>query len=206
MAWDDLRCSYDRVAEKYEAQFLDELSGKWIDRQLLEAFADSVDDPVVDIGCGPGQVGAYLRRWGRRVVGVDLSVEMARLAGGRLDLAAAADLRLLPFRSGQLGGAVAFYSLIHLPREELGAALIEFRRVLRPGGRVLFSVHEGQATVEQDEFLGEPVPFIATLFELTELVAAAERAGFDIVSTQRRAPYPSEFPTVRLYVEASRPA
>jgi SAM-dependent methyltransferase len=194
------------VASRYEAEFLDELDGKPFDRELLRGFAESADDPIAEIGCGPGQVGAFVRERGRCVVGVDLSVEMARLAHARLDMALAGDMRRLPLDSGQLGGLVAFYAVIHLPRAELGAALIEFRRVLRPGGRLLFSVHEGQGQIEQDEFLDQPVPFVATLFELPELVTATSDAGFELKVAHRRAPYESEHQTFRLYIEAERTA
>jgi SAM-dependent methyltransferase len=204
VAWDQLRSSYDRVAAIYETEFLAELDGKPFDRRLLHDFARAVGDPVVDIGCGPGQIGAFLRGCGHRVVGVDFSPQMARLAAGRLDGALAADMRALPFRSGQLGGLVAFYSLIHIPRPELDACLSELRRALRPGGRLLLSAHEGDQQVELPEFLGQPVPFVATFFALSELVAATVAAGFQVRSAERRVPYPSEHPTVRLYVEAER--
>jgi SAM-dependent methyltransferase len=159
----------------------------------------------VDIGCGPGQVGAFVRELGRRVVGLDLSPEMVRLAKGRLDGAVVADMRFLPLVSGQIGGLVAFYSLIHLRRAELEPALREFHRVLRPGAHVLFSAHEGHDEVELDRFLEEPVPFGATLFELGELVTATQVAGLEVTLAERRAPYATESGTVRLYVDARRP-
>jgi SAM-dependent methyltransferase len=205
MAWNELASSYDRVADTYEALFVDELPGKPRDRDMLVAFADAVEDPIAEIGCGPGQVGGFVRQRGRTVIGVDLSQRMAALARNRLDNSLVADLRLLPFRCGRLGGLLAFYSLIHVPRSDLVAALAEFRRVLRPGGRVLYSAHEGHGQIEQDEFLDEPVPFVATLFQLGELVAATTEAGFDVRIAERREPYRSEHPTVRLYVEAQRP-
>ena len=204
MSWDQLRSSYDLVARKYLGQFLDELDGKPHNRALLQAFADSVGDPVADIGCGPGQVGSFVRQRGRAVSGVDVSVAMATLARDRLDAGVVGDLRRLPFRSGQLGALVAFSSLIHVRRPELRATLAEFCRVLRPGGRVLFSAHEGQGQIEADEFVGEPVPFVALLFQLAELIAATEQAGLHVTTTHRRPPYRFEHQTVRLYVEAER--
>ena len=50
-----LRFSYDLVAAKYEERFRDELQGKARDREPLESLAGSVGDPIVEIGCGPGQ-------------------------------------------------------------------------------------------------------------------------------------------------------
>jgi SAM-dependent methyltransferase len=206
MAWEHLRSSYDTVARKYETRFLEELQGKARDRELLTAFAESAVDPVVEVGCGPGQIGVFVRQRGRRVFGLDLSAEMARLANGRLDGALTGDMRSLPLASERLGGLVAFYSLIHVRRQELHTVLREFHRVLEPGGRVLFSAHAGQGEIARDEFLEEPVPFVATFFELDELVDASQAAGLTITRAERRAPYPSErSETVRLYVEAARP-
>jgi SAM-dependent methyltransferase len=205
VAWDFLRSSYDAVADKYELRFLGELRDKPRDRELLEEFARSASDPVADIGCGPGQVGAFVRGRGRRVVGLDLSPAMVRLAKGRLDAAVVADMRSLPLATSQMGGLLAFYSLIHLRRSELETTLAEFRRVLRPGGHVLFSAHEGDDEVELDRFLEEPVKFAATLFELDELVAASQVAGLEVTVAERRAPYATESQTFRLYVEARRP-
>jgi len=205
MAWQDLRGSYNTVAAKYEQRFLDELENKPRDRELLAAFAATVADPVLEFGCGPGQIGAFVLQRGRRVVGLDLSSEMAGLARHRLEAALVGDMRSLPIATATLGGLVAFYSLIHLQRAELGVVLAEFSRVLRPAGRVLFSAHEGRGEIQLDEFIGEPVRVAATFFELDELVAASRAAGFEITFAERRNPYRSESETVRLYVEAAKP-
>ncbi len=205
MAWDDLRASYDTVAATYAAQFDDELVHKLRDRALLDTFAAVVTDPVVDLGCGPGQIGRRVQAQGRRVIGIDLSEEMARLAGTRL-APAVADLRSLPLRSAGVGGVVAFYSLIHVRRDELVPTLREVHRVLRPGGRALIAMHEGHGELEVDEFLGEPVPFVATLVGLAELTDACSNAGFEVVLAEQRPPYATEHPTNRIYVEAVRPA
>jgi len=202
--WDRLRSSYDRVACKYESRFLDELDSKPRDRELLARFARSVVDPVVDIGSGPGHIGAFVRAHGRTVFGLDLSEEMAGLAAWRLGSAVTADMRRLPFARGVVGGVVAFYAVIHLPRPDVSAALEEFHRVLRPGGRVLLSAHEGEGLIERDDFLDEAVPFVATLFNLEELVEATSAAGFEVEIAERRPSYDSESGTVRLYLEAER--
>jgi ubiquinone/menaquinone biosynthesis C-methylase UbiE len=205
VTWDNIRSSYDAVAGEYEARFLDELDAKPGDRGLLSSFAAAAGDPVLEVGSGPGQVGAFVRHLGRRVCGLDLSPEMARLARRRLDAAGTGDMRSLPFGDATFGGLVAFYSLIHIQRSELDPVLLEFRRVLVPGGRVLFSAHEGTGELTIDEFLNEPVPMVATLFGLDELVAAGRRAGLEVLLAERRLPYASEHETVRLYVEARNP-
>src|SRR3954454_20265114 len=132
---DRLVAPYDHVAATYERRVLAELGGKPRDRELLRRFAAAVGDPVLEVGCGPGQIGAFVRGQGRVVVGVDLSRRMASRAGRRLDAAPIADMGGLPIATASVGGVVAFYSLIHLARAELTPVVADLRRVLRPGGR-----------------------------------------------------------------------
>lgn len=205
MGWDQISSSYGAVADRYEERFADELDGKPLDRTLLDAFARAVSGPVVDLGCGPGQVGRFVADRGVDLVGVDLSLAMAVLAGRRLRAAVVADMRALPFGDACLGGMVAFYSLIHLPRSEVAGAVLELARVLRRGARLLVSVHGGEGEVTRDEFLGVPVPFVASLFEVGEITAALSAVGLVVATVETRPPYPGEHPTTRVYVEAEKP-
>ena len=99
--------SYDTVARDYAAQFVDELDRKPLDRDLLDGLARRLAGPVVDVGCGPGHIGARVGA----TVGLDLSHEMLRLAPFPLRVRG---MRSLPFASRSMGGAIAFYCLIHL--------------------------------------------------------------------------------------------
>lgn len=204
--------SYDAVSGDYERRFLDELSRKPRDRELLAAFVAALPPTgaVLDVGCGPGQVGAFVReRLGgsatRPVVGIDLSAAMATTAGTRLDAGVAADVLALPVASGGVAGVVAFYSLIHLPRHRLVDAVRELARVLAPGGQVLTSFHEGDGEVRLEEFLGSAVPFAAELYDLDDLVTAFEAGGLRVELSERRPTYEDEGGDFRLYVGASSP-
>ena len=101
---------------------------------------------VVDVGCGIGQDARELaQRVGPEgsVVGVDGSDEMIARATAATDEAAARTLRFvagdataLPLESGAYDALRADRLLQHVDNPL--QALIEFRRVLRPGGRVVF--------------------------------------------------------------------
>jgi SAM-dependent methyltransferase len=204
---DDVRISYDAVAESYAQRFLDELSRKPFDRDLLERFArECPRGRVIDVGCGPGHVGRFLADLGLDVTGVDLSPAMIDIArklngGMRFDVG---DMRHLDFRDGEVMGIVAFYSLIHIARDDVPAVLRELHRVIACDGRLLLAVHGGTGSITADDFLGHQVRFEATLFELAELGGIVEEMGFRVDDALRREPYDFEAQTPRLYVAATR--
>ncbi len=202
--WPDLAASYDAVATEYAAAFADELAVKPFDRALLDEFAAATrGGPVLDVGCGSaGHVTRYLADQGADVSGTDLSagcVEVARRRQPDLRFEVA-DMRELGIPAGSLAGIVAFYSVIHLPRQQVPVALAEFGRVLRPHGVLLLAVHGGTGEISSEEFLGRPAQFRASLWSAADLAAQLAAAGFDVVRQHVRAPYPAEHPTERIYL------
>jgi SAM-dependent methyltransferase len=208
MSWPDIGHTYDVVAETYADTFADELSGKPFDRDLLDSFAESVGEPVLDVGCGPaGHVTRYLADRGVRIEGLDLSpavVTEARRRNPDLDFWVG-DLRELPADESALAGIVAFYSVVHLPRAEWPTAFAEFRRALMPGGLLLLAVHGGTGETGVDGWLGHDVAIRTTLVGLDELTGMVTAAGLTVLDRHQRPPYPGEFPSPRLYLLAGKP-
>ena len=131
---EEVRSSYNRVADAYVAMGIGDLGpDPWL-RAALVAFVEQVRPlgPVMDVGCGPGTVTAYLAGLGLDVSGVDLSPHMGDHAhrlhpGQRFAVASATDLGLAP---ASLGGLLGWWSLFNLPRCVLPEVL-----VVRPGAR-----------------------------------------------------------------------
>jgi SAM-dependent methyltransferase len=204
------RDSYDRVAEDYTAHVADELAAKPLDRALLGAFAELVRGagPVADVGCGPGHVAAYLAGLGVPVVGIDLAPAMVAAARRRHPGLAfrVGSMLALDAADGAWGGIVAFYSLIHLPAGAVPRALSEFRRTLRPGGRLLLAYHVGEETRHLDEWWGRAVDLDFHFFATDEVTRWLEAAGFVVEARVEREPYaPAEVATRRGYLLARKP-
>jgi SAM-dependent methyltransferase len=209
--WADPAVTYDKVATAYAAAFLDELDRKPFDREILTRFATAARagpverHPVCDLGCGPGQVGAYLTGQGVPTEGVDVStamVEQARISYPHMTFTQG-DMTALPMPDGSFTAIVCFYALIHIPRTRVPIALSEMRRVLIPGGSLLVAVHGGRGTLHADEMVGRPADLDVTLFSLPELDNLIRGAGYAVVEAHERAPYPEEHPTPRLYLWAT---
>jgi ubiquinone/menaquinone biosynthesis C-methylase UbiE len=201
-----VRAAYGAVAQPYAEAFGDDLHRLPVDLAALDLLVTRVGprSRVLDVGCGPGQVGRYLTQQGVEVIGADLAVEMARLAESRSGLrAVCGDMRALPFASRSFSGAVAYYSVQHVRRQELGEALIELRRVLDPHGPLLVATHLGKGEVFVDEFLGHQIETVGgTLYGAEELSRMVERHMYSIEEMLFRDPLPHEHQSRRIYLLA----
>ena len=109
----------------------------------LELGAFPAGGQLLDIGCNIGQFSLPLARMGYRVTGVDLSVHAITLARQRAQKEGLSSVSFLPtdaeslgrFSDGFFDGVVSFSTLRYVP--SLPKALLEIRRVLKPGGCVV---------------------------------------------------------------------
>lgn len=107
---------------------------------LEEAYGSRADLDILDAGCGTGGAAAHLGRFGR-YTGVDfsaLALDFCRKRG--LARTGQASVLELPFRERSFDLVTSFDVLYHRSVADVGAALGEFYRVLRHGGRVLLRV------------------------------------------------------------------
>jgi SAM-dependent methyltransferase len=91
---------------------------------------------VLEVGSGEGELAERIQlELGAVVVAVDQSARMVELTRARGVDARVGDVRHLPFRDGTFDCAVAAWMLYHV--DDVGRALSELARVLRPGGRLV---------------------------------------------------------------------
>lgn len=206
----DAQASYDRVAREYAERIFNELEHKPLDRTLLDRFAERVRalGPACDVGCGPGQVARYLHGRGVQVSGIDLSpamVEQARQLNPGITFEQG-NMLFLKVEDETWGGITAFYSIIHIPRDEVTAALRELKRALRPGGVLFLAFHIGQDVIHLDEWWGETVSVDFNFFQPDEMVGYLTAAGFVVEEVIERAPYEHvEHQSRRAYIFARKP-
>lgn len=194
--WESTRRAYDSMAVAYHERFPDLRAEQPLDRAMIGAFAEYVrgagDPEVLDAGCGTGRLIGPLRELGLEVTGVDLSPGMLAIA--RADhpdvVLAAADLRRMPFADHRFAGVVAWYSLINCAPAELGEALGEVTRVLRPGGYLLTGFQSGVGSRVQSNAYTQGHERVLHLRTADEMAEAFETAGLTVVARVERAMEP----------------
>ena len=154
-----------------------------LDRERVLAWAQSVDGPILDVGCGPGQWTRFLYDHGIDVEGVDpvaAFVDEARTRdpGGAYRIGHAERLDVEP---ASLGGVLAWFSLIHTEPDRIGEPLQEFARCLRPGGGLAIGFVEGANLEPFDHAV-----VTAYFWPIGELAARVQQAGFVVTETYAR--------------------
>ncbi|MBT5926495.1 MAG: class I SAM-dependent methyltransferase [Verrucomicrobia bacterium] len=119
------------------AEFLAGWDVSFYQKYIDTLVPDSVELPVLDVGCGVGQVVAALSQKGVMAHGVDVSHPNIEQAQKHSALCKIYDGKRLPYKAGEFGVVGAFNVLEHVDEPE--QFLQEMVRVTRPGGKVVVS-------------------------------------------------------------------
>ena len=137
---------WDEQAAQYEPTRRTDALYQAAVRGAARALQPRPGELILDAACGTGMIVHRYFRPGLRLVCLDLSLNSLRRLRDSLPAGAACcvrgDLRALPIADGVFDRVLCANALQHLP-DPAGrcAAFAELSRVVRPGGRVVVSVH-----------------------------------------------------------------
>jgi len=112
--------------------------------KLIEQARVTPGDDVLDACCGHGIVAQGLIAAGASVTALDFSAAMLDLARVRVPQATLVhgDAMALPFENGQFSAVTSGFGVPHVP--DPARVLAEARRVLCKGGRLSYSIWQGE--------------------------------------------------------------
>lgn len=184
---------YSRLGRSFEAW------GRLVDSRararVLELCAVADGDAVLEVGVGAGSqlVELAAGNLSGRTVGVELADGMIREARRRLIAAGSvhaevlrADACDLPLADDSFDAVTSAYVLDILPWNDIRRALREFRRVLRPGGRlVICHVTPGERRRHRvgDHLYGSGLPLTGNCRGI-RLAALLQERGFEQITRE----------------------
>jgi SAM-dependent methyltransferase len=213
--------TYDGMADAYDVAVAegDRPYNSLYERPaIISMLPDVAGKRVLDAGCGSGPLAAWLSSHGAaEVIGFDASASMVHLAQKKHIHGASfrvADLsRPLDFLADESVDLAVASLVMHYLHDWL-EPLRELRRVLVPGGQLIFSTHHPAQDVElsssgnyfETELLHEQWDLDGEAFDvhfwrrpLTDMFAAFEQAGFTVLTFLEPQPLPEcreKFPRV----------
>lgn len=158
---------YEREGFNCKAEFYDDhalpLTRQMFD-PLIACLGNLSAKRILDLASGTGHFTARLADAGADVVGLDIAPNMVALAGAKFPNVRfqEGDAEALPFEDSAFDAVTCCFGLLHF--EDLGAALAEIHRLLRPGGRLAFSVW--CAPEQGSRFFGTIMEVVTTLADM----------------------------------------
>ncbi|MHA1556827.1 MAG: class I SAM-dependent methyltransferase, partial [Candidatus Heimdallarchaeota archaeon] len=136
-------------------------------------------------GCGAGLPFAKYLSEQFQVIGIDISERQIELAIQNVPNASffRKDMTSLNFPNDYFGGILAYYSIIHVPREEHEDLFRNFYRMLKPDGVALFSLISTDDPIYiNNDFFGEKMYWSG--FDAESNIALLEAIGFETIWTK----------------------
>lgn len=179
-----VRRRYTEVADIYISRFgaisaVDPEDLRFVARNFGRCQGD-----VLDVGCGPGHLTAYLTDLGLTARGIDLVpafIDNARSNWPNIDFAIGS-LHIFDIPDRSLRGILAWYSLIHCEPRSLTAVLAEFRRTMSRGGTLVVGFFDGDDVETFDHKVTT-----AYRWPVDRMSQMLSRAGFVEVDRAQRA-------------------
>jgi SAM-dependent methyltransferase len=184
----EVRQGYGEWVRTYEQTVLDEMDLRLLGR--LRAVEWAAPRRVLDLACGTGRVGAWLReRCPAALDGVDLTPEMLAVARGKgvYRELRVADVAHTGLPDGAYGLCLQSLADEHLP--DLRPLYQEAARVTRPGGCfVIVGFHPqflmAGVPTHFDRAPGQPVTIRSYVHLLSDHVKAARAAGWSLLEME----------------------
>ncbi len=192
------RLWWDASAQEYQDEhgdFLGDVDLLWCPEGLREDDAHLLGDVrgrrVLEVGCGAAQGARWLVAQGAEVTAFDVSggqLAQARSldarSGVRVERLVQADAQRLPFLSGSFEVVMSAFGAMPFVADSAGV-MREVARVLRPGGRWVFSVTHPLRWVFADDPGPAGLVVRQPYFDRTPYVEVDERGGATYVEHHR---------------------
>ena len=200
----DLNPRDDRDAKRIVADGYDAIGARYAEEAVesgaedrgaytampMERLAAGAD--VLDLGCGAGLPTTARLAERFTVTGVDISPRQIERARINVPKAAFinADMTEVDLPASSFDAVVAFYAIIHIPRDQHAALLGSIATWLRPGALLTAAMTVGGGYAYEEDWMGAPMYWSG--FDSATNKQLVEQAGLTIVSAEETTDDPED--------------
>lgn len=170
--------TYNTLAKDYDFETIEFWDN--FPRVFLDKFLTLSGPDILNEGSGPGRDGLILKEAGKKVICLDASEEMIKLSTERGLESVLGTFGSLPFEDGSFDGVWSYTSLLHIPKSEMGRALEEVCRVLKPEGYLALGLIEGNSE-EYKLSSGVSLPRLFSYYQKEEIEELCKKHGFEMI-------------------------
>jgi len=151
---ESVKRDYDAIADAYAEEF----GKEYEDFDVISKFMSQLipNSKIIDLGGGTGKLTDLFIKNGYNAICYDFSKEMMRKSKeyfGELPYILDDMINITThFKQESIDGIIAFYSLFHIPRENIVEVFTGINKTLKKNGILCFSVQLGDG----EEFIDEP--------------------------------------------------
>ena len=199
-----VRNLYEASADSY-AEMMDKEIGLPMYKDVLGRLQENIANTpgvLLDTACGSGHMLAMFRSYydpQRSLIGIDISPRMVAIAQKRLGKEGSVmvgDMRSLPgIDSCSVAAVINFFAFHHLNADGIRTSMLEWNRVLVPGGHLLVAAWEGSGTIDY----GKESEIVALRYISNDLIEIAKVAGF--IVTRCTVESVEDYPMDVIYLE-----
>lgn len=177
--------TYDIIAEEYNKEFGNDMS----DKKYIDKFLKEVNNGnILDVGCGVGNLTKYIKDKGFKVLGIDLSNNMLKIAKQRfpdIDFQIM-DITNIKLPKHSFDALFVAYSLFHIQPSKIEDTMKGFVEILKTNGKIMLILQEGQGETIIDEPFNPTEKMYINYFTKDSIVNLLEKFNFKILHLHTR--------------------
>jgi len=177
---------YNKIAEKYDKEFPDKNEHIIMFLNLLPKGSK-----ILDVGCGVGGDVKFAASKGFKVVGIDASRNMVKIAKKNCPNAklGVCDIKKIKFKPNSFDGIIAAFSLIHIHKKDVLKVIKKFHKILKNCGFIYIALQAGKS---QEVYINEPLKpdekLFFNIFSHREIEKILRDCDFSIINKFERKP------------------
>lgn len=178
--------TYNGIAKKYEQ----EAKNDWNDKKEVDKFLShlKLNDYILDIGCGTGELLKYYNDKKFKISGIDISDEMIKISEQKVPNANIKKTSIYEVdKLNEKFDAISMtYLLVHIPKDNIKDVMLKISRVLKNEGIIFIVFTTKLKEGLQVEPLDSNYKYYAINYSLDEVRDILLSTGFHILQSQEK--------------------